>query len=76
MPQVLVRGLDPTTLERLKARARRHNRSLQAELREILERAARTDLITARRTAEQLRKKLAGGRHTDSADLIAEDRAR
>jgi plasmid stability protein len=43
MRVVHIRGLSRTTLERLKARARRNDRSLQAELKSILEEAAGTD---------------------------------
>jgi plasmid stability protein len=76
MAQVLVRNLGKTTVERLKRRARNHGRSLQAELHDILERAARTDIADARRAAEQIRRKLSDREHADSAELIAEDRAR
>ena len=76
MAQVLIRGLDQNTVERLKQRALRNNRSLQMELREILERAAQADMATAREISERLRKQLAGRRHSDSADLVAEDRSR
>ena len=40
MAQVLVRELPDDTVKRLKERAKAHRRTLQAELREILERAA------------------------------------
>lgn len=36
MSQILVRNLSPETVERLKKRARANNRSLEAEVREIL----------------------------------------
>lgn len=76
MAQVLVRNLDKATVERLKRRAKRHGRSLQAELHHILERAARTDITDARRAAERIRRKLADREHTDSVKLIGEDRTR
>ncbi len=76
MAQVLVRNLDKATVERLKGRAKRHGRSLQAELQHILERAARTDITDARRAAERIRRKLADRDHTDSVELIGEDRSR
>jgi len=76
MAQVLVRNLETAIVERLKRRARRHGRSLQAELYEILERASRTDIEDARRVAERIRRKLADRQHTDSADLIGEGRDR
>lgn len=76
MAQVLVRDLDKALIERLKARAKRHGRSLQVELKLILEQAAGTDMAEARKLASRLRRKLAGRAHSDSAALLAEDRAR
>ena len=40
MAKVLVRDLEPAVVERLKARAAQHGRSLQKELKAILEEAA------------------------------------
>jgi len=76
MAQILIRNIDKTTLETLKRRASRHGRSLQAELHRIIERAARTDMGDARRAAERIRSRLADREHSDSADLVAEDRGR
>ena len=76
MSQVLVRDLDQPILERLKARARRHGRSLQAELKEILEAASEADLLDARLVADRIRRSLRGRRTTDSGESQAEDRRR
>ncbi|MBI5343683.1 MAG: Arc family DNA-binding protein [Deltaproteobacteria bacterium] len=76
MPHALIRDIDPAALERLKERARNHGRSLQSELKDIIERAAERDLEGARSLAAKVRRKLAGRRHTDSAALIAADRRR
>jgi plasmid stability protein len=76
MAQVLVRDLETTVVTRLKARARRHGRSLQTELREILEKASRHEAVDARAVAARIRRQLAGRSHSDSASLLAEDRAR
>lgn len=76
MPQVLVRSLDLPILERLKARARRHGRSLQAELKAILEAASEADLLDARLVADRIRRSLRGRRTSDSGDLQAKDRRR
>jgi plasmid stability protein len=38
MPSILVRGLDPNTIRRLKERARVNRRSPQQEVKAILER--------------------------------------
>lgn len=76
MAQILVRHLEPRTVRRLKAQARRHGRSLQGEAKAILEAslpltgsefagrlAARDELFSARR-------------FSDSSVLIREDRDR
>ena len=76
MAQVLIRDLDVKLVERLKERARQHGRSLESELRGILEQAAGTDLREARALADRIRRRLRGRTHTDSAVLLAEDRAR
>lgn len=77
MAQLLVRDLDPEIVERLKQRAKRHNRSLQGEARLILEEAARgVSMEEAREVAERIRKSLAGTMLSDSAELIREDRDR
>jgi antitoxin FitA len=77
MPDVLVRDLDDWPLELLKTQARARGRSLQAELKHILAQAARAaDLDATRALAERLRGELAGRPLGDSAELVAEDRAR
>ena len=60
MATALVRDLDDAVYERLKARAAGNNRSLEAELREILELASKqVDMATARAAADEMR--AAGG---------------
>ena len=81
MPEVLVRNLDEAVVEVLKSRARRHGRSLQGELKLILEQAARADRARPSRAeyralAAQVRDALGDRPQSDSADLLAEDRAR
>ena len=76
MSQVLIRELDPDTVQRLKERAARHGRSLEAELRLILEQVARQDPVRASVLASKIRHRLAGRTRSDSADLVAEDRKR
>jgi antitoxin FitA len=77
MAGVLVRNLSPATVERLKSRAVRHRRSLQAEVKAILEQAADTlDMEEFRAAALAMQKRLAGRRQTDSAILIREGRDR
>jgi plasmid stability protein len=75
MANALVRDLDDQVYERLKARAAGNNRSLEAELREILVAASKqVSMAEARVRAAEIRKRLSGYTHTDSAELIREDR--
>ena len=76
MAQVLIRDLGVKVVERLKHRARQHGRSLEAELRGILELAAAADLVEARTLASQLRRRLKGPSHSDSVALVTDDRRR
>jgi plasmid stability protein len=76
MAEVLIRNLDDATVARLKQRAARSERSLQAELQRIIERAASADVIESAALAARIRKKLSKRKHSDSAMLIAEDRRR
>ncbi|WP_447974453.1 FitA-like ribbon-helix-helix domain-containing protein [Nitrospira sp. Kam-Ns4a] len=77
MAQVLVRQLDDKVVERLKRRAKEHGRSLQSEVKAILEEAA-PDYEAAWKRIERFQKRLKapGRRFTDSAELIREDRDR
>lgn len=76
MARVLIRDLDEQIVERLKARASRNGRSLQAELQIIVERAAMVDALDSRAVAARIRRELSGRKHSDSAALIADDRRR
>lgn len=50
MAQITVRRLDEATLEALKQRARANNRSTEAEIRDILDQAARGKRPPSRRS--------------------------
>ena len=77
MATALVRDLDDEVYERLKARAAGNNRSLEAELREILVLASKqVDMAKAREAAEAMRRRLEGRRHSDSGEMLAEERLR
>ena len=77
MGQILVRGLDDAVIDRLKRRAESHHRSLESELRDILEQASRqVDVSVSADLADRIRRKLEGRPHSDSAALIREDRDR
>lgn len=79
MAQVLVRNLDEEVVESLKRRAKQDGRSLQSEVKFILEQAAEepiVDMETARALVEKIRKKFKGRKFPDSVELIREDRDR
>lgn len=77
MAQVLVRQLDNKLVERLKKRAKEHGRSLQSEVKTILEEAV-PDYEGAWKRIARLKKILnqAGRTFSDSTPLIREERDR
>jgi len=75
---VLVRNIDEETLEKLKKKASANNRSLQEELKSLLEMYAGPDIEEVRAMArESIRKyKEKGKKFSDSGKDISEDRKR
>ncbi len=78
MTNILIRDLDPALVDRLKNRARRNQRSLQAELRDILEREGRRglsqeDVDAFNRHTAAIRAR-AGPQRTNSTDIIRRER--
>jgi plasmid stability protein len=75
---VLIRDLDVKTVKALKKRASNSNRSLQAELKVILQEAASDDWqqtwAAADRIFEELRR--SGQKFSDTTALLREDRER
>jgi hypothetical protein len=76
MANVLIRDLDDELLEQLKASAKAHGRSLQAEIHDVLRRAGASNLAATRRVSERWMKRLRGTPQSDSAALIRDDRDR
>lgn len=78
MGNVLLRDIPDGVLKRLKNMAKIHNRSLQQELRAVLENTADQTLPDVFQKASELRKQLRkkAVRFTDSAKLLREDRLR
>ncbi len=74
MANVLVRNLDDDVFEQLKAAARAHGRSLQAEIHEVLRNASARRLAETRRLSARWLKRLSGSQHSDSTRSIREDR--
>lgn len=76
MAQLLIRDLDVETIERLKARAKLHRRSLQGEVKLILEKEARASRVDPLALAERIRAAFGDRSFSDSAALIRGDRDR
>lgn len=74
MADVLVRDLDDHVLKRLKAAARAHGRSLQAEIHDVLHRASSRNLAETRRLSERWLKRLRKSPQLNSAAMIRDDR--
>lgn len=72
MPDLLVRNLDEDTVARLKARAAAAGRSLQSELKTILEQQVSPDRDALLLRLDEIRDSYRGRDLTDSADLIRE----
>jgi hypothetical protein len=76
MSDLLVRGLEPETIRRLKARAKRNGRSLQSEAKLLVEQAAGIGRRNIASMFERWEKRFAGRKFSSSARLIREDRKR
>jgi len=74
MPDVLIRGLHDDVLKQLKAAAKAHGRSLQAEIHDVLKKAGIRNLAETRRLSAQWLKRLRHSSQSDSAVTIREDR--
>jgi len=80
MPQALIRNIDADVMAKLRDRAKKHGRSLQAELKIILDQAAREpERLTVEEFIQEtakLRKSFGAKVFPDSARLIRADRER
>ena len=79
MANVTIRNLDDEVVKTLKAQAKAHNRSLEAELRQLLTEAAvlRKKRRAFRKEVDRIRKMTPKDRsQTDSVELLREDRDR
>jgi plasmid stability protein len=79
MAQILVRNLNQKVVKRLKKLAKAEGRSLQSELKIIIERAAhepRVDSETALKRIKEIRQRFKGRAFPDTVSLIREDRGR
>ena len=76
MPQLLVRNQDEDTITRLKALARRHGRSLQGQVKIVLEEAATLPAGEVSALVEKWQRRLTRRRFSDSAGIIRKNRGR
>ena len=76
MANLLIRDLDDDVVKQLKAAAKAHGRSLQAEIHDALQRAGTRSLAETRRLSRRWMKRLRDTTLSDSAALIREDRDR
>ena len=77
MPDILIRNLDEETTKRLKARAAANRRSLQAEVKELIERSAyEKSFEELRADLEAFSRRFKGRKMTETVKLIREDRKR
>jgi antitoxin FitA len=76
MAQLLIRNLDKETIQNLKARAKRNNRSLQGEAKLILEEFARQPDELPTVIAERWQEYFASQTFSDSTELVRQDRDR
>lgn len=76
MPQLLIRNLNEETVTKLKERAKRHNRSVQGEVKLILEEYASRPDEAPLAIAERWQGYFAGRTFSESAELVREDRER
>jgi plasmid stability protein len=78
MPNLLIRNISNEILDRLKSIAKRHRRSLQQELHEVLESATEQSFEGTIQKAEDLKERLRrkSMHFTDSVRLLREDRKR
>lgn len=76
MAQLLIRDLDADIIKRLKQQAKQHHRSLQGELKFIVENATKMSMEEAYHSSKMWHKRLSGHPFTDSAKLLRKDRER
>jgi len=77
MANLSIRNIEDEIVEALRRKAKLRNRSLEAEIRDILARAAmRLEPAEMRKRAEEIAAMTPKGPQTDSTKLIREDRRR
>lgn len=75
MPDFLIRNLDEETMRRLKERADKHGRSMQAEIKDTLKRSLKLTHAEALAEAHRMQAETRGRDFGDVVAGIREDRA-
>lgn len=76
MPNILIRDVSQKIVNQLKARAKQHNRSLQREVKHLVEETVKTTGEGALLRARKIRASFGKKTFSDSAELFREDRNR
>jgi plasmid stability protein len=76
MPNILIRDVSEKTVGRLKTRAKQHNRSLQGEVKQIIEENVKMSMKDALQRARKIRASFGEKTFSDSTELLREDRKR
>ena len=76
MPDILIRDLSQKTVNRLKARAKQHNRSFQGEVKYLVEETVKTTMEESLLRARKIRSSFGKRTFSDSAELLREGRDR
>ena len=76
MSDLLIKNIEQKVLNGLKARAKRNNRSLQSEIVIILTEAANYTPSKDTEIARYIKDSLRGRKHSDSTELLREERAK
>ena len=76
MANLLIRSLESETIKRLKLRAKKHHRSLQGELKYIVEIATKLSMEETKKLSKQWHKRLSNYNLSNSTTQLREDRNR
>jgi len=76
MPQLSVRNVHEDTIKRLKVLAKQHGRSLQGQVKIVLEEAVMLSVNEVSSVVKKWQRRFAGKRFKDSTKILREDRRR
>ncbi len=76
MADLIIRNVGPETIKRLKLRAKQHHRSLQSELKYILESTTKMSIKEAKKLSRAWHRRLSDHSFSDSTKLLRKERDR